>query len=130
MEGKKVIMYAALALLLFVIVLVVIAPTNNAPECSLGVDPEWEAIYIDPTYVASFVWSASDSDGYIASWSFDGDDDGVPEMVGYDDLGGGCTWSYDVDGTYTARLTVTDDDGSSSSDTVRFSVYSNELTLL
>lgn len=65
----------------------------------------------------SFGSSANDSDGYIQSysWTFgNGGTSSVPNP----------TTTYSSAGTYTARLTVTDDDGATASATVQINVSS------
>ena len=78
--------------------------------------------------MVDFAASASDSDGYITSYEWDYDGDGV-----YDGNTGstpGATYNYTTPGTYNAKVRVTDDGGASTvSNAVTVTILSatNEL---
>ncbi len=63
---------------------------------------------LDVTFDAS---GSTDIDGAIVAYSFDADGDGAPEAVGASSTFG---YRYDDIGTYSATVTVTDDEGLSS----------------
>jgi endonuclease/exonuclease/phosphatase family metal-dependent hydrolase len=91
-------------------------PANVAPSVSISASPTSGN---SPLFV-TFSSSAHDSDGFITSysWTFgNGATSSVPNP----------TVTYQSAGTYTARLTVTDDDGASSSATVQINVSSPTL---
>ena len=76
---------------------------NQNPTASFTVDPAQP----EEGQTATFDASASDDpDGTIASYAWDFDDDGQTDATGET-----VTHAYDSSGTYTATLTVTDDDG-------------------
>ncbi len=60
---------------------------------------------------------STDSDGAITTWAWDCTDDGT-----YDGTGINAQCTYPDDGTYTVRLLVTDDDGSTDDDTATVTV--------
>jgi len=66
--------------------------------------------------------SASDTDGNIASWALDTDDDGTPEYSGTGDLPSTEQHAYSIAGNYTAKLTVADDKGAVNSCSIQITV--------
>ena len=83
-------------------------PINQPPTCSLSVNP------ISPKAgeEVKFLMNADDKDGSISSWELDVDSYGNPEFFGSGNpTGVSKTYKYQNPGTYTARLTVTDNDG-------------------
>ncbi len=95
-------------------------PTNNPPTCSLSADPTSG----EAPLTVTFSMSASDSDGTIASWELDVDNDGTAEYSGSGEPPATQEHTYNDAGTYTAKLTVWDDDGASAYDTVDITVTS------
>lgn len=83
---------------------------NQAPQVSISATPTSGN---SPLFV-SFASAASDSDGYIASYSWSFGDGGSSSVVNP-------TYTYAA-GSYTARLTVTDNSGASNSATVQINV--------
>ncbi|MCD6473970.1 MAG: PKD domain-containing protein [Thermoplasmata archaeon] len=79
---------------------------NNPPVCSLSASPTSG----DAPLTVTFYMSASDSDGTIASWQLDVDNDGTAEYSGSGTPPATQTHTYNDPGTYTAKLTVTDND--------------------
>lgn len=91
---------------------------NAAPTAEAGPDRT-----VRTGEAAAFDGSGStDSDGTIARYEWDLDGDGT-----YDTAGGspGATRSYASAGTYEVRLRVTDDDGTTATDTATVTVVSN-----
>ncbi|WP_343802515.1 Ig-like domain-containing protein [Marinobacterium maritimum] len=75
------------------------APASNTP-------PTAEFSYTVTDLTVSFTDTSSDSDGTVASWVWDfGDDMNSTEQ--------NVQHTYDIPGTYTVTLTVTDDEGAS-----------------
>ncbi len=60
---------------------------------------------------------STDSDGLIVAYDWDFDDDGTTDATG-----ASASFTYQAEGTYTARLTVTDDDGATDDATTAISV--------
>jgi len=86
---------------------------NSPPTCSLNAEPESGTAPL----LVTFSISAGDSDGSIASWELDIDNDGVAEYYGTGNPPASEQHAFEVPATYTANLTVTDDEGSTGSDT-------------
>jgi len=91
------------------------------PTCSLTAEP----MSGNSPLLVTFSISAEDSDGSIASWELDIDNDGVVEYYGPGDPPSSKQHLYETPATYTADFLVTDDEGSTSSDTVTISVLDN-----
>ncbi len=92
---------------------ITVTPDNTAPTADAGgpyTTDEGVAVTLDAS-------SSSDGDGTIVAWAWDCEDDGT---VDASTSTTSCT--YDDDGGYTARLTVTDDDGASSNATASVTV--------
>jgi len=79
---------------------------NVPPYCSLQAIPSYG---IAPLTV-NFTIKGYDSDGYIASWKLDVDNDGVAEFNG-SGYAAKEQYTYEKAGTYVANLTVTDNKG-------------------
>ncbi|MFO1533756.1 MAG: PKD domain-containing protein, partial [Thermoplasmatota archaeon] len=59
--------------------------------------------------VVTFTLDASDADGDSLSWTFDADNDTIPDASGgSDDLPATVTWPYAMPGAYTASLVIDD----------------------
>jgi hypothetical protein len=93
-------------------------PPNRLPLASLGANPTHG---VWPLTV-QFSMAASDSDGTIASWALDIDDDGTPEYSGSGNPPATQYHTYWTMGIYWAELTVWDDDGADASDRVEIQV--------
>ena len=79
----------------------------NQPSCTLSANPSSGHRPLTVT----FSMSASDNDGFIASWSLDVNNDGSPEYSGSGNPPTTKQHTYHNVGIYTAKLTVTDNDG-------------------
>ena len=88
---------------------ITIGPANDPPVAEAG-GPYATA----EGNVAILDGSGSTDDGTIVDYAWDCDDDGVFEQAGASPL---VTCAYDDDGTFTARLVVTDDEGETGEDT-------------
>ncbi len=84
---------------------------NQPPTCSLSVNP---TAGNSPLTVA-FAMAASDPDGTIALWRLDINNDGSPEYSGTGSPPATKQHTYTAVGTYTASLTVIDNNGTSKS---------------
>jgi len=87
---------------------------GDPPTCSLNANPTSG----EAPLTVTFSISASDPDGSITSWSLDVDNDGNAEYSGSGVPPATQEHTYNEAGTYVANLTVTDNDGYSSYDTV------------
>gem|GEM_PF-2478445 len=94
---------------------------NQPPACMLSASPTSG----NAPLAVTFTMSGSDTDGNIASWKLDINNDGSAEYQGTDDLETTSktqAHTYTTPGSYTANLTVTDDGGKSAFNTVDISV--------
>ena len=82
---------------------------NIKPTCSLKASPNEGEMPLTVT----FYISASDEDGYIASWKLDINNDGFAEYTGID-VPATITHTYNSAGRYTAKLIVKDNEGAES----------------
>ena len=80
-----------------------VEPENQAPTASIAT-PTINGLKVD------FTGSGNDTDGTIASYAWEFGD-------GSTGTGASVTKTYDAGGTYTVKLTVTDDDGAKGTDT-------------
>jgi PKD repeat protein len=86
---------------------------KQPPICSLSASPTSGTAPLDVT----FSMSASDPDGYIASWRLDVNNDGIAEFSGSGSPPSTLQYTYQNPGTYIAKLTATDNDGLTAEDT-------------
>ena len=91
---------------------------NQPPTCTLTADPSSGEAPLTTT----FSMSANDPDGTIASWKLDVDNDGTAEYSGSGNPPATQQHTYNNPGTYTAKLTVTDDEGATGFDTTTVNV--------
>ena len=96
---------------------------NQPPVCSLMVSPSSGVV---PLGVV-FSLSASDSDGSIASWSLDVDNNGNAEYYDVGSPPGERPHTYYSAGSFTAKLTVWDDDDAMCVKTVTVTVGSSSV---
>ncbi|MGC9308770.1 MAG: Ig-like domain-containing protein, partial [Thermoplasmatota archaeon] len=96
---------------------------NDPPSCTLSASPTAGTPPLDVT----FSLSASDPDGSIDSWELDIDDDGTPEYSGSGMPPASQMHTYTTIDTYTARLTVVDDDAATDEDTATVTVSEEDL---
>lgn len=89
------------------------SPGNAAPTCVLSANPTTGVAPLTTT----FGMTAADTDGTIASWALDINNDGTAEYSGSGSPPATQAYTYTTPGTYTAKLTVTDDDGATGFDT-------------
>ena len=97
-------------------------PANNPPTCSLSASPTSG----NKPLKVKFSMSASDSDGSISSWKLDVDNDGIAEYFGSENPPSTKYYTYIDSGTYTAKLTVKDNNGSTAYDTTTVKVNEAE----
>jgi PKD repeat protein len=97
-------------------------PANDPPTAILTADP----LSGDAPLLVTFNMSANDTDGTIASWELDIDNDGTAEYSGAGDPPATQQHTYNDPGVYTAELTVFDNDGAPGYDTAGVTV--NEST--
>lgn len=93
---------------------------NKSPTCGLTANPTSGTTPLTVT----FTITASDSDGSISSWELDINNDG---LVDYQGIGNPPTTqmhTYEIAGSYTAKLYVTDNEGALCIKTVWVSVSS------
>jgi len=97
-----------------------VVSTNTLPVANAGgpyTGDEGTPITLDGS-------ASTDADGTIAGWAWDCEDDGT-----VDGTGATFACTYPDDGTWTARLTVTDDDGGTNSATASVTVGNLPPTL-
>ncbi|OGC98746.1 hypothetical protein A2702_02175 [Candidatus Amesbacteria bacterium RIFCSPHIGHO2_01_FULL_48_75] len=87
-------------------------PENQVPQCIAAADPSSGQAPLTVTLDGS---NSSDEDGQIVSYEWNYDD-------GYTGSGETVPYVYEESGVFTAELTVTDDDGASSSCSVEITV--------
>jgi PKD repeat protein len=87
-------------------------PENTPPVCSLAVQPTAGNVSL----MVTFTLNVSDADGTISSWLLDVDNDGTADYSGSGMPPVTQSHNYAVAGFFTARLTVTDDDDATSTD--------------
>jgi len=104
-------------------VIIVKAP-NNPPTCSLDASPSSGYAPL----VVSFSLNASDSDGYIASWKFDANGDGIADYNGNGEPPSTLSYTYNNAGTYVANLTAMDNNSSFAYATITIVVKEKEET--
>ncbi len=75
----------------------------------------------------NFTIMAYDTDGYIAEWYFDANNDGIYEYNGIDSPPSNLFYTYDSPGTYIAKLVVIDNMGNEASDSVTVNVYGENI---
>lgn len=97
------------------------SPGNTAPTCVLTANP---TTGVAPLFT-TFSMTASDTDGTIASWTLDINNDGTAEYSGTGNPPATQTHTYNTPGTYTAKLTVWDDDNANGVDTESITVTSS-----
>jgi parallel beta-helix repeat protein len=86
---------------------------NQAPMCSITASPTSGQTPLRVT----FTMTGSDPDGSISSWSLQTDSDGTPDYTGSGNPPETLQHTYTNTGTYTAKLTVTDNQGATDSET-------------
>ena len=91
---------------------------NQPPICSLSASP---SLGTAPLTV-EFSMTATDTDGTITNWDLDIDNDGTPEYTGTGNPPITQEHIYTTNGTYIAKLTVTDNNGTTGTDTVTITV--------
>lgn len=92
---------------------------NNPPTCTLSASPDSGNAPLTTT----FSMTANDSDGTISSWELDVDNDGTAEYNGSGSPPATQQHTYNSPDTYTAELTVWDDDGATGDATQTIAVY-------
>ena len=91
---------------------------NQSPVCTLSVNPSDGYIPL----MVTFSMNAYDPDGTIAYWNLDVTNDGIAEYFGSGNLSNTQSHTYTSTGTYIAKLTVIDNQGDTSTDTVTIRV--------
>lgn len=97
-------------------------PSNVAPTVAIDTPSGNQSISLNDSL--SFTCTAADSDGSIASYLWDFDDSGIAQSSSEDPD----SKQFTQAGIYTVRVTVTDDDGATASDTVNVVVESETIT--
>ncbi|MCD6477866.1 MAG: hypothetical protein J7K87_02585 [Candidatus Aenigmarchaeota archaeon] len=95
---------------------------NSPPSCSVHVSPS--SGYAPLT--VTFSLSASDSDGWIKSWSLDVDNDGSAEFSGFGAPPSMENYTYSSAGTYTANLTVVDNNNTRAFSLIVVKIYKHQ----
>ncbi len=96
-------------------------PVNQPPTCSLSASPSMGTAPL----TVEFSMTTTDYDGIITNWTLDIDDDGTAEYAGTGNPPATQQHTYTINGTYTATLTVTDNNGATGIDTVTITVSSS-----
>jgi len=91
---------------------------NKSPTCALTANPTSGTAPLTVT----FTITASDSDGSISSWELDIDNDGLVEYHGMGNPPATQMHTYEMSGSFTAKLYVTDNEGALCIKTVEVSV--------
>lgn len=91
---------------------------NVAPTASPVATPR---VGKEPLSVALSAATSADSDGHIVSYAWDYTNDGIVDSTDIE-----TSYDYVLPGTYTASLTVTDEDGLSDTGTVDITVNPNQ----
>jgi len=91
---------------------------NQLPACTLTANPTSGT----PPLTVTFTLTASDPDGTIATWTLDTNNDGTPEYSNSGSPPSTQQHTYTTVGTYTTKLTVTDNQGSTASTTKTITV--------
>ena len=102
-------------------VIIVKAP-NKPPTCFLDASPSSGYAPL----VVSFSLNASDEDGYIASWKFDANGDGIADYNGNGEPPSTLSYTYNNAGTYVANLTVMDNNSAFAYATITIVVKEKE----
>lgn len=89
-------------------------PANMAPNAVIDTDVATGFAALDVSFSAQ---SSTDTDGTIASYEWDFTSDGTADAMSAD-----ATFTYDTTGSFTATLTVTDNDGATDSATIDIQV--------
>lgn len=96
---------------------------NKAPTCNLNSNHYLGTAPLTVT----FTITATDSDGSISSWELDTDNDGTADYSGTGNPPTSRVHTYNTQGSYTAKLTVMDNEEKTSTDTITITV--NEPTI-
>lgn len=96
---------------------------NRAPLSTLNANPPSGIAPFNTT----FTLSAHDPDGSIVKWELDIDNDGISDYFGTGDPSNIQNHTYDDPGIYTARLIVTDNQGSTDFNTIIINVSRSPL---
>ena len=91
---------------------------NQLPICTLSANPTSGIVPL----MVTFTLSASDSDGTITQWTLDTNNDGTPEYSNSGPPPSTQQHTYTTVGTYTTKLTVTDNNGAINIDATAITV--------
>ena len=104
---------------------IIVKAPNKPPTCSLDASPSSGYAPL----LVSFSLNASDSDGYITSWKFDANGDGIADYNGNGKPPSTLSYTYSNAGTYIANLTVVDNNSSFAYATITIAVYQHEAKI-